>query len=152
MDGTMRNMHVPSALVPYHRANAGGWSATVIVLLIEALFAVVFLRALFGYLRHRDPLQRDVTLIFTATAVLFVLELLRHTIGTPPQWVSWTGTVLLLAQPYLTLRLVEKLRPVPRTAMWAALVTFAATTVPVLMLRDRRHLLLVFAALFGFIV
>ena len=38
--------------------------------LIEALFILVFVRALGGYVARRDPLQRDVMLVFSAVAVL----------------------------------------------------------------------------------
>src|SRR5439155_8562730 len=110
------------------------------------------LRALLAYVRHRDPLQRDVTLVFTATAVLFVLEVWRHLVGPPPRPVLVAGTVLLLAQPYLTLRLVERVRPVPRWAMWGAFATFAATTVPLVARGQRAPVALVLTALAAFIV
>ena len=64
------------------------WCAVVLTLIVEALFAVVFARVLVAYLRRRDPLQRDVAVMFSALAVLFVLELLRQVLGEPPQVVS----------------------------------------------------------------
>src|SRR5207253_2958934 len=63
-----------------------------------------------------------------------------------------TGTVLLLAQPYLTLRLVRKLRPVPAWAMWGALVAFVGTSAPLLAFGARARLPVVLAAVLGFVV
>ena len=36
----------------------------IILLIAECTFAVLFVRALLGYLRRRDPLQRDITWFF----------------------------------------------------------------------------------------
>src|SRR5436309_3224393 len=52
-----------------------------ITLGIELLFAIVFLRALITYLRDRDPLSRDITLVFSAMAALFVLQLVTQLVG-----------------------------------------------------------------------
>ena len=46
------------------------WSPLVL-LAAEFTFAVLFIRALSGYLRRRDPLQRDVTLVFAPCTMLF---------------------------------------------------------------------------------
>ncbi|OLB79379.1 MAG: hypothetical protein AUI14_10500 [Actinobacteria bacterium 13_2_20CM_2_71_6] len=99
--------------------------------LIEALFVLVFVRALAAYVVRRDPLQRDVTLVFTAMAVLFVIALVRTFIPHAPRLVDIVATVLLLAQPYLTLRLVARLRRVPRWLMWAALVGWLVSSAPI---------------------
>ena len=105
-----------------------------VALLMEALFSLVFLRALGSYVRRRDPLQRDVTLVFTAMAMIFMLDLLRRILGLAvlPVAISYPVIVVLLAQPYLTLRLVRSLRPVPRWLMWGSFCLFVATTVPLL--------------------
>ena len=58
------------------------WSPLVL-LAAEFTFAVLFLRALFGYLRRRDPLQRDVTLVFLPCTVLFCLDLVSRLTGGP---------------------------------------------------------------------
>ena len=39
--------------------------------LIEALFVLVFIRALAAYATRRDPVQRDVMFVFSAMALLF---------------------------------------------------------------------------------
>src|SRR5205823_4979777 len=104
--------------------------ARVETLLIEALFVLVFIRALSAYVVRRDPLQRDVTLVFSAMAVLTVLEVVRHFVPKPPSPLAIGASVLLLAQPYLTLRLVAQLRRVPRWLLLAALVGWLGTGLP----------------------
>lgn len=71
-----------------------------LTLVVEALFAAVFLRMLAGYLRRRDGLHRDVVVMFSALAVLFVLAVLRQLVGEQPRVVSVAGSVLLVGQPF----------------------------------------------------
>jgi signal transduction histidine kinase/CheY-like chemotaxis protein len=85
-----------------------------VLLAAEITFAVLFLRALLGYLRGRDPLQGDLTLVFGPCALVFALDLLWQTIGDKPAWTGALTAVPLMAQPYLTLRLAARLRHVPR--------------------------------------
>jgi signal transduction histidine kinase/DNA-binding response OmpR family regulator len=105
-----------------------------ITLVAEFLFAVIFLRALAGYLRSQDPLQRDVMLVFTAVAGLFVIDMARRLGAEVPQAVVVASTALLVAQPYLTLRMVAHLRPHPRWLRITALVLYALTAIPTLLL------------------
>jgi signal transduction histidine kinase/CheY-like chemotaxis protein len=105
------------------------WSSstdTALTLGIELLFAVVFVQAVVVYARHRDPINRDVILVFSAMAALFFAQIIRLAAGLPSGsqgtgatavilgGVSLVAIVLLLLQPLLTLRLVGQLRPVPR--------------------------------------
>src|SRR3954452_19895820 len=101
-----------------------------IALVIEALYALVFAKALAGYLRRRDPVQRDLTLVFAPFTSFLVLEIVRRVQGTQtlPTALSSAAVTLLLAQPYLTLRLVRTLRTVPAWMMRTALAIFALTT------------------------
>jgi len=104
-----------------------------LTLTIELLFALVFLRALVSYVRGSDPLARDVTLVFSAMAGLFMVELAERFVGEPPALVGGLAALLLLAQPYLTLRLVARLRRVRRWVLVAALLAYALTALPVLL-------------------
>ncbi|MEU8610828.1 response regulator [Actinoplanes sp. NPDC048791] len=89
------------------------WSPLVL-LAAEFTFAVLFLRALVGYLHRRDPLQRDVTLVFAPCTVLFCVDIARRINGEAlPLWVNAVSLTALLAQPYLTVRLAARLRSVP---------------------------------------
>src|ERR1700754_401858 len=90
------------------------WSRLVL-LATELTFAVLFLRAFVGYLHRRDPLQRSVTFVFTPCMVLFCLDVARRLGAGPlPAWLGVITLTMLLAQPYLTVRLAGRLRDLPR--------------------------------------
>ncbi len=101
-----------------------------LTLVIELLFALVFVRALVAYVRHRDSLSRDVTLVFAPLALIFVLDLVRRAIGPAPPAVSTLTGLLILAQPYLTLRLVAQIRLVPPAVLVGALAVYLLSVVP----------------------
>ena len=128
------------------------WSPFVL-LAAEFMFAVLFLRALLGYLRRRDPLQRDVTLVFTPCMVLFCVDIARRINGENlPYWVSVATLTVLLAQPYLTVRLATRLRRVPTWLHLAALVTFLASAAPLVLAARPRPTSLWVVAVIGFIL
>ena len=89
------------------------WSIAVL-LTAELTFAVLFLRSLVGYLRRRDPLQRDITWVFAPPTVLFASNAADLMPSQIPTWFRLAASTLLLAQPYLTVRLAARLRYVPR--------------------------------------
>src|SRR6185437_10009817 len=115
-----------------------------ITLIIEAFFALVFVRALIAYARRRDTLQRDLALVFSPMTVLLVLEIIRQVEGIPqlPTIPGLLGITMLLAQPYLTLRLVRSVRPVSPAVSWGAFAVFAATTAPWYFLGTRQVLVI----------
>ena len=91
------------------------------------MFAVLFLRALLGYLRRRDPLQRDVTLVFAPCTVLFCVDIARRlNHGNLPTWVAASTLTVLLAQPYLTVGWRPGCGAVPRWLHLAVLAAFLA--------------------------
>src|SRR5690349_11238612 len=108
------------------------WSALVL-LAAEFTFAVLFLRALAGYLRRRDSLQGNVTLVFLPCTVVFCLDITRRLGGDLPAWVTLVSTTALLAQPYLTVRLASRLRHVPRRLDRLVLCGYVALAVPIIM-------------------
>jgi hypothetical protein len=63
-------------------------------LLVEGLFAVVFVGALVSYVRPRDPVTRDVALTFSPFVGLLVLTLWRPAFGPPPAAVSMVLGIL----------------------------------------------------------
>src|SRR5690242_2647430 len=101
-----------------------------ITLIIEAFFALVFVQSMIAYARRRDTLQRDLAVVFAPMTVLLVLEIIRRVDGIArlPAILGLLGITLLLAQPYLTLRLVRAVRPVPRAVSWGAFAVFVVTT------------------------
>lgn len=98
------------------------WSL-LILLAAEFTFAVLFARTLLGYLRRRDPLQRDITWFFAPPSVLFVVQLSEALPGKLPVWFLGVSQTVLLAQPYLTVRLAARLRSVPRLLEAGVLLT-----------------------------
>ncbi|MFI5888761.1 sensor histidine kinase [Actinoplanes sp. NPDC051513] len=107
------------------------WSPLVL-LAAEFTFAVLFLRALGGYLRRRDTLQGTVTLVFLPCTVVFCADIARRVGGGLPMWVSLVSTTALLAQPYLTLRMAAQLRRVPRWLDRLVLCAYVALAVPII--------------------
>jgi signal transduction histidine kinase/DNA-binding response OmpR family regulator len=110
-----------------------GWSRLVL-LAAEATFVVLFLRALTVWVRGRDRLQRDVAMVFAPFMVAFCADLFRLALGNLPQWANAASAVALLAQPYLTLRLVSRLRRVSRALTAAVLIGYLPVVVPLLVL------------------
>ncbi len=102
------------------------------IIFVEALFALVFVRSLIAYLKDRDPVQRDLMAVFSAVAMLFVLDVIRRVFGQPPAAVRAAALILLFAQPYFTLRLIHRIRPVPRWLQLAAVAGVAINTMLVL--------------------
>jgi hypothetical protein len=103
-----------------------------LVYLVEGLFLVLFLATLRRFVLRRDRVSRDLALVFSALAGLFVVELWEQFVGTVPAAVNlfWAG--LLLLQPVVTLHLVSLVRPVPQRALWLSLAATIATALPVL--------------------
>ena len=100
-------------------------------LVVEALFALVFLSALRTWWRHRDPLSRDVVIVFSAMASLLGLGLLElvvkpipTVIASPPRCSSWASR--------FPLHSTRHLHPVPEPVLRAAVVGWLATAVPLI--------------------
>ena len=106
----------------------------ILTFLIEGIFAIVFAWSLVTYLRRRDPLSREVTLVFSALGSLFLLAILRQVAGTIPEPISRAFVVLLLFHPVFLLRLVSLIRPLPSRLLLVAYVTFGVTVLPYLVL------------------
>ena len=100
-----------------------------VTFIIELLFAAVFVGALISFIRGRDPLAGDVTLVFSALAAIFVLQVGRAALGPAsiPVVLNAAAIVLLLGQPFFTLRLVGKIRELPR---WALPFAALALSIP----------------------
>jgi signal transduction histidine kinase/DNA-binding response OmpR family regulator len=107
---------------------------TAFTILIELLFAAVFVAVLVDYLRRRDPLGRDLVAIFGSVATLFIVQLVGVVFGETPAWLAAASGLLILAQPLLTLRLTARLRSIPRAVLVAAAVGYLVTAVPLFLL------------------
>jgi len=121
-------------------------------LVIESLFGLLFVSAVVRYVRRRDALGLDVMLIFGSMAMLFAIGHLSKLVGTLPTWADGAALAFLLAQPWLTLRLANKLHAVHRRVRIGATVAYFGTALPLLFIPLRQAAFLVLAAIAIFIV
>jgi signal transduction histidine kinase/DNA-binding response OmpR family regulator len=107
-----------------------------LTVLTELLFVLVFAGALLAVVRGRDPLALDVSLVFVTLGQLFVLDIARRLLGSQnlPAPIVIAVILLLLAQPWLTLRLVSRIRRIPRWLLPVTGLAFLATAVPLAVL------------------
>jgi signal transduction histidine kinase/ActR/RegA family two-component response regulator len=123
-----------------------------ITLIVELLFAALFVATLVSYVRRRDALSRDVMLIFASLAGLFLVAGVGALVGTLPGPIIGVAFALLLAQPLFTLRLADRLHPVAAPVPVAATLAWAVTSLPMLVLPIRQVPLLIVAGLAVFAV
>jgi signal transduction histidine kinase/DNA-binding response OmpR family regulator len=103
--------------------------------IVEGLLALVFLSALTGYVRRRDPVSRGVALTFSPFVAILLASVWRQLGGPPPAVISVASGVLLLLQPVFALHLVSLIRPVPRRVQVGAFALIAVTIAPAIVIR-----------------
>jgi hypothetical protein len=86
----------------------------VVKIVLEGAFYLASAATLVTYLRRRRPLDRDVAAVFGSVAVLLTLQFLRGHLPGGPTAIADLGVALLLAHPFLTLRVVAHFRRLPR--------------------------------------
>jgi signal transduction histidine kinase/CheY-like chemotaxis protein/HAMP domain-containing protein len=95
--------------------------------LTQASLVLVFALAVVDYARHRGRRRLDVALMLGALASLILVQGLRA-VGLPlPAWAGRGVAVVLLAHPYLMLRVVAHYRPMPRVLHVLAPLGFVAS-------------------------
>jgi signal transduction histidine kinase/DNA-binding response OmpR family regulator len=127
-------------------------SNELIILAAELCFALICVRALVAYLRGRDPVQRDVMIVFLAPTQLFVTDIFRRLGADIPLAISNINFAVLLLQPFLTLRLAARLRKVPRWMTVTAITTYAVLAGPMLLAPRPRPASLLVATATVFVV
>ena len=90
---------------------------TLLSLVTGLLFLALLASAATRALRRRDSLARDVALVFTPLAVLFLVSIAQVLLGPVPAVLGVVAVVLLFAQPLFALRLVADLRDLPRALL-----------------------------------
>ena len=103
-----------------------------VIYVAELLFFILFVTTLAQYRQRRDPVSRDVTLTFSALAVISVLSLWRAVGGSIPVVVSAVGAGMLLLQPVFTLHLVSLIRRVPARLFQVAAILLVGFAVAAL--------------------
>ena len=106
-------------------------------LIIQGLFYVLFGVALWRYVRHRGAVERGVVAVFSTTASLFLLSFITTFAPGLAPIARPVSIALLVAQPYLIVRLLGAIWTVPTWAHRLAFVGFIATTAAVLGLSAR---------------
>jgi signal transduction histidine kinase/CheY-like chemotaxis protein len=96
--------------------------------IVQVLFALVFLGSLRGYVRRRDPISRDIALVFSPFAAVVATSVWRLVAGAAPPVVSTPAAVLFLLQPAFALHLVSLIRPVNRRLVAGAFVAMISVT------------------------
>ena len=71
--------------------------------------------------RWRDRVTLDILLVFGSLAILVILERALRLTAIQAAWIGPLGISVLLAHPYLLLRVVSHFRPVSRTVQRAAI-------------------------------
>src|SRR5512146_1677739 len=107
-----------------------------VVYVAEGLFLILFLATLREFLRRRDPVSRDLALVFSPLALIFAAEAWSALAGSIPVPLGLVLVGLLLLQPFFLLHLVSLVRVVPRPALWLGLI-LAVASVPAILLTQR---------------
>jgi PAS domain S-box-containing protein len=89
-------------------------------LVTRIVMALVALLALADFLRHRGRVRLDVALMLASLGIPMLRQFFPDEVS-DLRWVSTPSSMIVVAQPYLLLRLVEDFRPVPRTYIGAAI-------------------------------
>jgi signal transduction histidine kinase len=84
---------------------------------------------LLQWTRWRDPVSFDIFLVFGSLAILLILERTLRLAAIDVPWIRPLGVSVLLAHPYLLLRVVSDFRPVSRTLERLAAVGLAVSLV-----------------------
>jgi hypothetical protein len=91
-------------------------------------FLAVFAFTLADYLRHREPVQRAIVLVFLALIVVLGGPIVATFVPAAKPILGLATLLALLIQPVLVLWLVSYVRPVPRLALVLSLVAFVGLT------------------------
>ncbi len=94
-----------------------------VAVVLEAAFFVVFAGVLARYLREPTAVNRDLVLVFGSVVALFAISIAGQLVALP-QPVRAAAVIFLLAQPYLTLRLVRHFASMARWVDPAAVAWF----------------------------
>ena len=85
-------------------------------------FFILFGVSVYQYARHRGPLELSVFAIFGSYAALFLLSFLNALLPSLSPVARPVLVLLLFAQPYLVVRLVDQIRPVSTTLKRATIL------------------------------
>lgn len=88
-----------------------------LTLVTRGTYLAIAVLTLIDFLRHRDRVRRDTALLFIALASIILIGEIARITGLPLRWTTPLTSALLLAHPYLLLRLARYVQPIPK-AIW----------------------------------
>ncbi|HEY0444619.1 MAG TPA: response regulator [Candidatus Limnocylindrales bacterium] len=98
------------------------------------LFLVLLAWSAWRAVAERSVVARDVALVFAPFAVILLVPLATQLLASAPIGLAQVSSLVLLAQPVFALKLVADIRPVPRLLLIAAVLVYAVTAIPVVLL------------------
>jgi len=98
---------------------------------LQLAFILIFVIVLARFLRDPRGVHRDLVLVFASVVALFAIAIARTVWPDFPRSISQLASVVLLLQPFLTLRLASHFVRVPRSVLIVSLVWFAGAVVGV---------------------
>ena len=96
---------------------------------LQSAFILIFVVVVVHYLRDPRPVHRDLVLVFASVVAQFAIAIVTQLVPGIPRAVNQMSAVILLLQPFLTLRLAGHFVRVPRSLSIASLIWFGAAVV-----------------------
>jgi PAS domain S-box-containing protein len=93
-----------------------------LTVIAQLFFSLLCAATLIDFAQRRDNTRRDIALVFGSLGFASMISLVSKILGLRLVWLSTLGSLALIAQPYLLLRIVRYFRPLPVTITRAALV------------------------------
>jgi signal transduction histidine kinase/DNA-binding response OmpR family regulator len=91
--------------------------------LARFFFLLLGLVTTINYLRYQGETRRDIALMSGSLATPFLIQIFTRTTGVQSEWLDVLGSVALLTQPYLLLRLAQYFYAIPPLIMRLALAS-----------------------------
>ena len=96
---------------------------------LQSAFILIFVVVLVHYIRDPRPVHRDLVLVFASVVALFAIAIVTQLVPGIPRAVTQMSGVVLLLQPFLTLRLAGHFVRVSPSLSIASLIWFGAAVV-----------------------
>jgi len=106
---------------------------------LQVAFYFLFGASLWRYLQHRGPLEFSVMVTFASFAALFALNFLNALLPSIAPIARPVLVAILFAQPYLVIRLIAQIHPIPSRISVAAVIGAVAAWAAVTFLRDTAY-------------
>lgn len=94
----------------------------------DAVYLWITTRVLLDLIHQRDRARFDIALVFGSITAIILIERYSSLVSVETYWPSKPSAILIVALPYLLLRLVQLFRPVPAWLSLVALLGFFVST------------------------